>query len=220
MYIFVRNRSATPRWLRVFSQKNGKPERKTKMSRSRSLRWLVVAALVLGATHSAWATSANNNDNATVQVQPVLSITDEVGNFTIQFNDATGSATGSISTGQTVGYIVKSNTMPNAALAGALSAKINTTLTNIQLRASTDGSAYVNGGTASNAVLTPVNTDTNNPTVVGTTAVAIFDKPASSGAAGKVLNGTAYINWNAKATADLVPGDGGTVTITTTLKDA
>lgn len=192
------------------------------MSKSRSMYGaLIMAALVLGAARSAWAgPPSNNNDNVTVKVEPALSITDEVGNFTIEFNSLTGSAAGDVSTGQTVGYIVRANTMPNAALAGALSAKINATLTNIQLRASTDATAYVNGGTASNAILTPVNTDTANPTVVGTTAVAIFDKPASTGSAGKVLRGTAYMNWNAKATADLVPGDGGTVTITTTLKDA
>lgn len=191
------------------------------MIKSRSMYWvLIVAALVLSAAHSAWATESNNADSATVTVASVLSISDEVGNFTIAFNNATGSSSGSVSTGQTVGYIVNSNSMPNTALAGALSAKISALLTNIQLRATTDATAYVNDGVAANAILTPVNTDTANPTVVGTTAVAIFDKPVSTGAAGKILKGRAYINWNAKATADLAPGDGGTVTITTTLKDA
>lgn len=191
------------------------------MIKSRSMYWaLIVAALVMGATHSAWAKESNNSNGATVSVASVLSISDEIGNFTIAFNNATGSATGSISTGQTVGYLVNSNSMPNTALAGALSAKIGGLLTGIQLRASTDATAYVNDGVAANAILVPANTDTANPTVVGTTAVAIFNKPASTGVAGKVLKGRAYINWNAKATADLAPGDGGIVTITTTLKDA
>lgn len=191
------------------------------MIKLRSMQWMfVAAAFALAATPSAWAATADDSDSVTVTVDPVLSISDEVGDFTITFTNATGSAAGDVSTGQTVGYIVKSNTMPNAALTGALSAKLSTTLTNIEIRGTTDGTSYVNDGSASNAILEAVNTDTANPTVIGTTATSMFNKPSSTGTAGKILDGRAFINWNAKATADLVPGDGGTVTLTVTLKDA
>ncbi len=188
------------------------------MNTLRSMRWAILAAaLTLGVTHSAWAATASDADSLTVSVASILSITDEVGNFTITFDNNTGSAAGSISTGQTVGYAVNANNMPLTALNSALTAKLSALLTNIQVRGSTDATAYVNGGGAGNAILAPFNTDTNAPTVIGTTDTRMFDKPATGN---KVLKGTAYVNWNAKATADLIPGDGGTVTLTVTLKDA
>lgn len=184
------------------------------MSKLRSMRWVVLAAaLALGATHSAWAAVSNNSDNVTVTVESILSVSDETGNFTIKFDNATGSSAGSISTGQTVGYIVASNTMPNAALAAALSAKISVPLTDKELRAV--GGNYVNDGTASNAILESA----GDPVVVGTTAVALANKPASTGTAGKVLKGKWFVNWSAKALADLFPSSE-TVTLTVTLKDA
>ena len=185
------------------------------MAKFRLMGWVVLsAALVLGVAHSALATVSNDADTITISVDPILSISDEVGNFTIKFTNATGSAAGSISEGQTVGYLVQANTMPNTALAGALSAKIGTAFTNIELRAV--GGSYVNNGTVSNAVLASA----GDPIVVGTTGVALANKPVSSGTPSKILNGRFFVNWNAKALADLATGDGGSATLTVTLKDA
>ena len=193
------------------------------MKTLRSMQAAVVfaAALLLGVTHSAWATSASDtSDNIQVTVASVLSITDEfTGPIVLTFS-ADGSATGSLSSGQTVGYIVNANTMQLAALNSALTAKLSAPVTNVDIRGSTAADAYVNAGTGSNAILVPFNTSAASPTVIGTSDTRMFDKPTSSGNPGKVLKGTAYINWNAKATADLVPGDGGVVTLTVTLKDA
>lgn len=192
------------------------------MSKLRSMRWIVlVAALTLGAVHSAWAATASDSDSVTVTVAPVLSIADvEVGNFTLAFDNTTGSSTNAISTGQTVGYAVKSNNMPNAALPGALTAKISGLLNNIEILGFTAADGYVNEGAAGNAILEPVNTSEASPTVIGTTAVNMYNKPSSVGTAGKFLQGRAFIHYRAKALSDLVPGDGGTVTVTVTLKDA
>lgn len=176
----------------------------------------VFAMLAVVLPGAAWAGSADDADTVTVSVPASIGISDEAGNFTLTF--ANGSSTNSISSNKTVGYIVNSNTMPNAALAGALSAKISSAITGVTLQANMASDSYTNVGTASNAILTPVNTAT--PVAVGTSLTALANKEESSGAAGQILNGTFFVSWNAKATADLSPGDGGSTTLTVTIKDA
>lgn len=171
---------------------------------------LMAAVVVPGA---AWAATADDADTVTVSVPSILSISDETGNFTLTF---LSSANGGVTNGQTVGYQVQANNMPNSALAGALSAKINTLIDGITIRAN-EGRTYVNNGTASNAILEDASASVIN---MGTTATAVMNKPASTGASGQILNGTAFVNWGAVATRDLTTADGGSATLTVTLKDA
>ena len=177
-------------------------------------RWVMMgaAALVVALPGAGWALTADNADTVTVSVPTILSISDEIGNFSLAF---TNSANGGTTNFQTVGYTVNANNMPNTALVGALSAKINTLLSGINIKA-LGTRAFTNGGTASNAVLVeaPV-----GPVTIGTTATGIMDKPALAGTSGKILTGTAFVAWQAQATRDLTTTDGGSVTLTVTLKD-
>ena len=175
---------------------------------------MTLAMLALAVPGSAWAASVNDADTVTIDVANILSITDEVGNFTLTFL-TDGTTAGSVSSGQTVGYILRANNMSNSAIAGALSAKINAALDGITFRANS-GMSYVSGGSSGDATLNPVSSGAVN---IGTSATALFDKPASTGNQGKVLNGTAFVNWGAIADRDLADADGGSVTLTVTLKD-
>ena len=179
------------------------------------MRWVMMgaAALVVALPGAVWALTADNADTVTVSVPTILSISDEIGNFSLAF---TNSANGGTTNFQTVGYTVNANNMPNTALAGALSAKINALLSGIAIKA-LGTRTFTNGGTVSNAVLTeaPV-----GPVTIGTTATGIMDKPALAGTSGKILTGTAFVAWQAVATRDLTTADGGSVTLTVTLKDA
>ena len=181
------------------------------------MRWLapLAAALVLGAITPVWAGSVNDVDNVTVTVNSTLSITDPTGDFTLAFNQTTGTANGVISTPQTVVYTVNANNMPNTALAGTVSARLNAALGGMDIKGSIG--PYVNKGSAGSATLNP---SAAVPITIGTTAVNLMDKPATTGAAGKVLNGDFGVSYTATATRDLAANDGGTVTLTVTLKDA
>jgi hypothetical protein len=178
------------------------------------------AALVLGVTHSAWAGTVDKNHVVTVNVNPILGISSETGDFTLAFTSATGSGANAVSTNIVAAYNVEANSMPNAALAGAVSAKLSALIPNIEIRGTTAADSYTNLGSASAAILSPVNTSETTPTVVGTAATAFFDKPTSSGGAGRVLHGTAYVSWTAKTLVEQQAGTLGTPTLTVTLKDA
>ena len=178
---------------------------------------IAFAVLAVALPRSAWATSISDTDTVTVDVGNILSIEDSEGNFSLSFNNVTGTVAGSASTGKTVGYVLRANNMSNSAVSGALSAKISSALDGITFQANS-GMTYTPtaGASAGNATLTPVS---SGAVPVGTTATALFDKPASVGTQGQVLNGTAFINWGAVAARDLGDADGGSMTLTVTLKD-
>lgn len=187
------------------------------MKTLRSMRWLVglAATVVLWTGAAAWAAESNDIDNVTVQINSALSITDVVGDFTLAFDNTTGTVNGSTSTGQTVIYTVSANNMPNTALTGAVSAKIASALNGIDIKG--DPGTYTNTGSTGNATL---NESAADFITIGTTAANLMDKPATTGPAGKVLNGNFGVHYRAMATRDLAVGDGGTVALTVTLKDA
>ena len=175
---------------------------------------VALAILAVAMPGAVWAASVDDSDTITITVPTVLSISDEAGNFTLAF---TSSVNGAVTGFQPVGYIVKSNNMTNSALAGALSAKIASLVDGINLRALT-GRTYTNNGTASNALLAE---SSNGTVAVGTSATALMDKPSSTGDSGKILDGTAFVSWQAQATRDLTAADSGkTFSLTVTLKDA
>jgi len=177
--------------------------------------WRVFTAAALAVVlpgGAAWAGSSDDSDTVTVNVSPVLSITDTVGNYTLTFADF---AAGSLTNGQTVSYTVKANNMTNSAITGAVSAKISALLDGITFQAN-PGRTFVNNGAANNATLTE---SIAGVIVIGTTAVNIMNKPASTGNQGKVLNGTVFVNYSARALRDLSVADGGAVTVTVTLRD-
>lgn len=179
----------------------------------RLARWMAVLALLVFAPASVWAASVDDADTVTMTVPTILSISDSTGNFTLTFSSA---ASGGRTNFQTVGYTVSANAMPNAALAGALSGKISAALSGIELRALT-GRNFTNTGTANNAVLVE---SPGGEVAVGTTAVALMDKPISTGSEGRVLSGTGFVAWQGLATRTLTTSDGGSFTLTVTLKDA
>lgn len=189
------------------------------MNKLRSMRWgVAVAALMLGMTHSAWAGTDDQSHVVTLKVNPILSIeSPETTNFDLVFDNTTGSGANSISKNKVVAYNVEANNMTNDALAGAVSAKLSVLVADVEIRGTSDATAYVHKGGADGAILTP--TDPTNPVVIGTTATALFDKPASAGTAGKVLHGTAFVSWDAKLLAEKGAGTLGTPTLTVTLKD-
>ncbi len=173
-----------------------------------------VAAMILAAgIPGARAASVDDTDTITVAVPAILSISDETGNFTLTFTSASNGGTTNF---QTVGYAVQSNNMPNSELAGALSAKINALKDGVNIRA-LGSRNYTNAGSASNAVLAE---DPVGPVTVGTSATALMKKSTSTGDAGKILSGTAFVAWQGQATRDLTASDSGPVTLTVTLKDA
>jgi|GEM_PF-2659663 len=173
----------------------------------------ILAVLTAVLPSAAWAASVDDADTVTVSVPTILSISDSTGNFTLTFTSAVSGGTTNF---QTVGYAVQSNNMPNAALTGALSAKLSALLDGINIRA-LGSRTYTNSGTASNAVLTEA---PSGVVTIGTSATGIMDKPASSGNSGKILSGTAFVAWQGQSTRDLTTSDGGSVTLTVTLKDA
>ena len=191
------------------------------MKAMRSMPLAVFAAmLVVGVTHSAWAGTVNKTHVVTLSVDPILSISSEVSDFDLLFTNATGSGANAVSVHKVAAYKVEANNMPNAALAGALSAKLSALIPDIEIRGTTDTTSYTNSGTAGAAILSPVNTSATTPTVIGTAVTAFFDKPASSGGAGQVMHGTAFIAYTAKTLIERKAGAIGSTTITVTLKDA
>ena len=174
----------------------------------------IFVALAVALPGAAWATAVNDADTVTVAVPSILSINDDTGNFTLTFQST---STNGITDFKTVGYNVSANNMPNSALVGALSAKVSPALTGMNLRALA-GRTYTNNGTASNAVLSEAPTGV---VAIGTTATGIMDKPALAGTSGQILNGVAFVAWQAQATRDLTAADSGqATTLTVTLKDA
>jgi len=173
----------------------------------------IVLAMVLGLSPATWAASADHNSNVEVRVGTILSITfEDDPNFQLVFD--TDFSQGAVSSGKTIVYKVRANNMSLAAIQGAISAKISTALSGIDIKAFPGD--YLNDGASGYATLDKV----ADEVVVGTTPVRIFDKPASSGSSGKLLTGRVPIHYRAVATRDLSTTDGGTFTLTVTLKDS
>lgn len=182
---------------------------------------VVIAALaVIAVPGAVWAAQEGTRSSVTVAVPSMLSITQDVGDFTLKFED---SKAGSVTNGQTVGYVVMANNMTNEFLRGAVSYAISAA----DGRDSLDGiiigpnspAGYRNRGLPENATLEPSIFEFRGGRLISTTRY-IMDKPPSSGPAGKILNGIVYVNWGAYAYRDLTPADGGSVILTVTLKDS
>jgi hypothetical protein len=180
--------------------------------------WMVVFSLGLlaGGTHGqAWAASVDEGSSVTVNVNEVLSIQEQVGDFSLTFENIFEDNN---STGQTVGYILYANNMPNAALPGALSAKLSKVMPGIDIKANLSSGSYTQpGGPSGYARLVP---DSTAGIVVGETTTSLMSKPTSGGNDGKILAGRAFINWSATATRILTPDDSHVVRLTVTLKDS
>lgn len=174
---------------------------------------LVLALAILAVAGPVFAATNNNADTVTVAVGNVLSITDTQGDFTLTFTDTVN---GSSSSRQTVIYTVQANNMPTTALTGAVSAKISAALSGVTIKGD-PAATSTNLGSSGNIVLSE---SAANDISVGTTAVNLMDKGATTAPQGKVLNGNFGVSWVAVATRDLADTDGGNVTLTVTLKDA
>ena len=197
----------------LFTKEQGKTMRKSIQFAA------ILAAVALVLPAGAWAASVSDAKSVNITVGNALSIiADPAGAINLQFNSATGAETGSISTAGTIGYVVQANAMNNAAIPGAVSAKINAPISGMTFQAAAGGLAYIPaaGSPAGNATLNPVSTSAVPITIAGTN---LFDKPVSTGNQGQVLNGVAFVSYVAVADRDLADADGGSLTVTVTLKD-
>jgi hypothetical protein len=172
--------------------------------------WILMA--VCWSSARVWAGTAEDVHTVTaVVVAPTLSMTDQTGDFSLTFNDY---VEGTESAPQVVQYRVKGNTFPVSALSGVVSAKLGSLISGLEIQA--DVGAFTNNGTDGDILLQEKEGGFRS---VGTSPVELADKPATSGAQAKVLNGTLVITWKGKATQDLSAGNY-TSTLTVTLKDA
>lgn len=172
---------------------------------------LLLVGLMLGYAGPAFAATADDVDTVTSVVNGHLSIADTTGDFSLTFSDFVSGTETPI---QTVTYQVKGNDLPATALVGVISAKIDALEYGIDLRA--DPGTYANVGSTGNIAL--ANTAAGFSTI-GTTAVNLADKAATTGEQAKILNGNQPMDWKAVATKDLTAGSYPMI-LTVTLKDA
>ena len=171
---------------------------------------LFLFALILPA--SAWAASVEtSHEVAVIVIKPALSISDDTGDFSLNFKNRSA---GSDSSARTVNYRVTGNALPAGPQSGVVSASMASPMEGIQLKA--DVGDFVNNGTEGNILL---HASSSNGQMVGRIPVALADKDATSGTQASVLNGTVPVRWKASATKDLSSSDY-PITLTLTVKDS
>ena len=168
--------------------------------------------LLLWPVSSAFAASAETSHNVTVVVVPtVLSVSDDAGEFRLEFDDP---AAGSDSSTQLVHYRVSGNTFSTGALPGIVSAEADGPKEGIELKA--EVGEFVNDGTEGNILL---HASAGGEQAVGSVPVPLAGKGPTSGTQAEMLNGTVPIQWKANSTKNLSSGEY-PITLTVTLKDA
>lgn len=174
----------------------------------------VAAALSLLASAlaiPAWAASVETSHTVTVVVVPTsLSVSDDTGDFRLEFDDPTA---GSDSSTQLVHYRVSGNAFSTGALPGIVSAKVNSPKEGIELKA--EVGSFMNDGTEGNILL---HTSAAGEQVVGSVPVPLSGKDPTAGPQAGMLNGTVPVEWKAGSTQVLSSGEY-PVVLTITLKD-
>lgn len=159
----------------------------------------------------AWAASENTDSNVTVTVDPSLSITAVTPNETITIN---GFASGD-SAFKTISFDISGNNFSQSAIDDAVTAKLNTTVSGIDI--SVKNVAFVSD---KSGIATLENATPANGVVLTTSAQTIAKKADSSGLGdnGKLVSGRLFVPTFATLTADSTARSAD-VTMTLTVKD-
>lgn len=129
---------------------------------------------------------------------PVLSITDETGDFTLTFTDF---VSGAFSTTQEVSYRVQANNMAAGTVSPAVTAELGSAFDTAALEA--DVSAYSNLGEPEFSVLEEAQPGYIE---IGTSATSLARKKPGTGHGEYCLDGSLVITWRAKLTIDAPAG--------------
>lgn len=129
---------------------------------------------------------------------PVLSITDETGDFTLVFTDF---VSGAVSSTQEVTYRVQANNMAAGTVSPAVTAELGSTFDSAGLEA--DVSSYSNLGDPEFSTLEEAQ---SGYTEIGTSATSLANKSPGTGHGEFCLDGNLVITWRAKLTADTPAG--------------
>lgn len=133
-----------------------------------------------------------------IESNPVLSISDETGSFTLIFPNF---ISGTVSTAQTVLYRVQANNMTPGLVPGAVSARLQETMEGIDLEADVNG--YQNLGNSTFARLQEAQSGYR---VVQVSETALADKTAGTGGGDVSLDGNLTVTWRARLTAPAAAG--------------
>ncbi len=133
-----------------------------------------------------------------VDAPPVLSITDEVGPFTLTFNDFTKDT---LSTTQSVDYRIQANTMASGTVQNALSARLDNLFSNADLEGDVQG--YTNLGNSDFARLVEAQ---SGFVVIKTSDTRLADKTGGQGHGRRCLDGKLSILWRSKLTQEAPAG--------------
>lgn len=133
-----------------------------------------------------------------LNVPPVLSITDETGDFTLLF---TNFLSGTLSSTQQVSYRVQANNMATGTVSPAITARLGSLFDTVELQA--DISSYTNAGNDRFAALQEVNA---GPITVAASATPLANKSPGVGHFDYCLDGNLVITWRAKLTTDTPAG--------------
>lgn len=169
------------------------------------LRALLLAGAVAAVPWTcAWALICD------VNVAPVLSITDETGDFTLTFSDF---AKGALSSTQAVTYRVQANNMAGGTVAPAVTAELVSAFDLATLEA--DVSSYSNLGESSFSALEE---GQSGYVEIGTSPTALADKKPGTAHGEHCLDGNLSVTWRAKLVTDTPPGSESR-SLVVTLKD-
>lgn len=165
---------------------------------------LLAGVAAAGSWASAWAMICD------VDVPPVLSITDETGDFTLSFADF---AAGSLSSTQDVTYRVQANNMAGGTVSPAVTAELGSAFDLATLEG--DVSSYSNLGESEFSIL-----EESDPgyVAIGTSATPLTTKKPGTGHGEHCLDGNLVVTWRAKLTAD-APAGSESRSLIVTLKD-
>lgn len=156
------------------------------------------------------ATDAQGGLILTLEAEPVLSITDDVGPFTLQFSDF---VEGSSSDVQTVAYRIQANNMASGVVSGAVTAHLSESFQGVDLTADVTG--YSNLGHPNFATLSE---NQAGSIAIQIAPTSLADKQSGNGQGDSCLDGQLTVNWQARLTQDAAAGST-TRTLIVTLKD-
>ncbi len=195
--------------------RSGSPAAETQLNKALRRFFISMGAAFLTASQGlfpapCWGNSVETSHHvAVVVVEPVLSLTDDTGEFPLALNR--GDA-GTASSSRMVQYRVYGNAIPTTAVDGVISGKLSSGAEGIEIQA--DVGSFANQGTAGHIQLQQ---HAAGFQAIGATPISLADKGISSGNYGGILNGILPITW--KATGNLTAG-AYPVILTVTLKDS
>ncbi len=162
------------------------------MKSSQIMKWVLFLGLWIGFLPSASALIV------ILKSDPVLSISDETGSFTLVFSDFVKQTVSSM---QSVTYRVQANNMASGTVQGAVSARLDQLFDGIDLEGDVDG--YTNLGKSNFSVLQEAQ---SGPRVIQAAQTALADKTPGTSSGDANLDGNLTVTWRARLTADASAG--------------